>query len=138
MTKQKEIRVWIIEDDKEIADSHSRRLREHFKQIKIRLFDFTANLVDAKSKKSPDFIFYDMTKGLIPMGFDLNHLVQYDIVAIYERYPSSIIAIYSGMDEWAHDLVDEIIELHKDKKIFLIHASYKVGSWIEIIEKGTK
>ena len=128
------MKVWIIEDDKTLARTYADTLKNHFKGVLVRVFDFPADVVDVKTKKNPDFIFYDMTRGLIPMGFDLDHLVHADIGAIYERYPSTIIAIYSAMDEWAKDVVDEIIEEWKDKKIFLVHASFRPKGWIRIIE----
>lgn len=137
MSKKKiKLLVWVIEDDPLMRKFWPEKLKGGLEDegidVKTKAFAFTQDAL--KSKGTPDCIFYDVSRGVGGFGCDPLSWAVPEVCHLYEKFPQTIVAVYSAVSIWAQDTIDEIIEELKERKIFLVHVGYgNEKEWFNVL-----
>jgi DNA-binding NtrC family response regulator len=126
MTKQKKITIWICEDDDVHWNLQEETAHEEIPNCMVKHFLSAKHAV--RGSGSPDFIIMDVG-AICSTGVNM----MYNIEKLCSLHPGAIIIIYSGMDEYAVEIYQEIKNLVDN--IVLCSPCFMISDWCDLIKQ---
>lgn len=120
------IKIWIVDDDKDNADSYTRLLEDSHPEAEVKWFEC---LYDAfQCEKHVDYIFIDLSAvdGRTLPCFD-NYSYIGNLRRFVEKHLSSFIVIVSALMSHAREDVEDLQEACPDAMLFALDVCGREG-----------